>query len=128
MTLVDDPTPSYDELKVLTKVTHQYSRSSADFHPARQEDARLLAAVLRGDHIAQGFRNQDIRLAHFGNVQDAMLRRPHSVAIGRMLKRLYVRGLVKKVPQTRHWRVTDLGRRILGDILRTYHPYSVQVA
>jgi len=41
---------------------------------------------------------------------------------------LHVRGLVKKVSRTRRWCVTEQGRRILGDTLRTYRLYSTQVA
>ena len=50
-----------------TPTTHRTQssaqRSSAGFNPARREDVRLFAAVLDGDHIARGFRNQDIRAA-----------------------------------------------------------------
>ena len=60
---VDDPTPGYDDLKKLTERQRHKGRSYAGFNPAREEEARLFAAVLAGDHIAQGFRNQDIRAA-----------------------------------------------------------------
>ena len=56
-------------------------------------------------------------------------RRPRqSAAIGRLLNRLHVRGLVKKVPRTRLWRMTERGRAILSDTLRTYRRYSTQAA
>jgi len=125
---VDDPTPGYDDLKVLTEAKREQGRSTAGFNPAREEDARLFAAVLAGDHIARGFRNQDIRIAVFAGVKDPKRRRRQSAAVGRILKRLHVRGLVKKVPHSRLWRVTDRGRRILADTLRTYRRYSAQAA
>jgi hypothetical protein len=128
LTPVDDPTPGYDDLQTLTEPKRDRGRSSAGFNPARAGDAGLFAAVLAGDHIAKGFRNKDIRLALFDNGKDKKRRARHSATIGRMLNRLHVRGLVKKVPRTRLWRVTDRGRRIMGDTLRTYRRYSAQAA
>jgi hypothetical protein len=123
---VKDPTPSYDDLKQLTERRRDKGRSFAGFNPAREEEARLFAAVLEGDHMAQGFRNKDIRAALHGDASADRPRQRHSAAVGRLLKRLHVRGLVVKVPRTRRWRVTDKGRRLLGDPLRTYRQYQRQ--
>ena len=125
---VDDPTPGYDDLKKLTEPQRQQGRSYAGFNPAREEEARLFAAVLAGDHIAQGFRNQDIRAALYTESSNDPRRHRHSAAVGRLLKRLHVRGLVVKVPRSRRWRVTDQGRRIMGDTLQTYRRYQTQAA
>jgi hypothetical protein len=125
---IDDPTPGYDDLKKLTEPVRQKERSYAGFNPARQEEARLFAAVLAGDHIAQGFRNKDIRAILYAELPQNPQRHRHSAAIGRLLKRFHVRGLVVKVPRTRRWRVTEQGRRVLGDTLQTYRRYSAQAA
>lgn len=125
---VDDPTPSYDDLKRLTERQRDHGRSYAGFNPAREEEARLFAALLAGDHIAQGFRNKDIRSAMYRERPRDPDRKRHSAAVGRILKRLHVRGLVAKVPRTRRWRITDLGRRTLGDTLHTYRRYHAQAA
>jgi hypothetical protein len=125
---VDDPTPSYDDLKHLTERQRDQGRSYAGFNPAREEEARLFAALLAGDHIAQGFRNQDIRATLYAEHPRDPNRQRHSAAIGRILKRLHVRGMLAKVPRTRRWRITDLGRRILGDTLHTYRRYHTKAA
>ena len=52
-------------------------------------------------------------------------RHRQSAAIGRLLKRLHVRGFVAKVPRTRRWRVTEQGRSVLSDALRTYRRYAL---
>ena len=62
LTAVDDPTPGYDDLEMLTEAQRQKGRSYAGFNPVRQMEARLLAAVLAGEHIAKGFLNRDIRV------------------------------------------------------------------
>jgi hypothetical protein len=41
---------------------------------------------------------------------------------------LQVRGFVAKVPRSRRWRVTDQGRRVMGDTLQTYRCYHTQAA
>ena len=125
---VDDPTPAYDDLKTLTERQRQKGRSYAGFNPAREEEARLFAAVLAGDGIAQGFRNKDIRAALYAEQSRGPERQRDSAAVGRILKRLHVRGLIMKVSRTRRWRVTDQGRRVLGDTLRTYRRYQAQAA
>ena len=123
---IDDPTPGYDDLRTLTEQQRQSGRSYAGFNPCREEEIRLFQAILAGDHIAQGFRNKDIRLTLYDNPTKDCQRR--SAAIGRLLKRMHVRGLVAKIPHTRRWRVTIKGRRILGDTLRTYRRYDSQAA
>ena len=128
MAPVDDLTSGYDDLKILTEPKREQGRSTAGFNPAREDDARLFAAVLAGDHIGKGFRNQDIRITLFGSVKDTKHRQRQSAAIGRILNRLHVRGLVKKVPRTRLWRVTERGRRVLADTLATYRRYRAQAA
>ena len=55
---MDDPTPSYDDLKKLTEPTRHKGRSYAGFNPAREEEARLFAAVLAGDHHRSGVSQQ----------------------------------------------------------------------
>src|SRR5437762_13390869 len=125
---VDDPAPAYDDLRKLTERQRHKGRSYAGFNPAREEETRLFAAVLAGDHIAQGFRNQDIRAALYTESRNDPLRQRHSAAVGRLLKRLQVRGLVVNVPRSRRWRVTDRGRRVMGDTLETYRRYQTQAA
>jgi hypothetical protein len=128
LAVVDDPTPALDELDNLTERQRRQGRSYAGFNPARQEEIRLFAAVLAGDHVPQGFRNHHIRAALYAKAKNDKERRRQSAAVGRLLKRLHVRGLLAKVPHTRRWRTTSKGRRILGDTLHNYRRYRPQAA
>jgi hypothetical protein len=128
LAVVDDPTPALDELENLTERRRQRGRSYAGFNPVRQQELRLFSAVLAGDHIAQGFRNHHIRAALYATSGDDGKRRRQAAAVGRMLKRLHVRGLIAKVPHSQRWRVTARGRRALSDILRTYRRYDAEAA
>ena len=122
LAVVDDPTPTYVQLRQLTEPKVVGDRSHAGFNPARREDVRLFQAVLDGDHIARGFRNADIRAPLFGILPkaDQHEKRRASAAVGRLLKRLHVRHLVAKVPRTRRWRVTEHGRHLLAMAVQFY--------
>jgi hypothetical protein len=128
LAVVDDPAPGYQDLRLLTEAQVEQERSYAGFNPVREEDTKLFAAVLDGDHLARGFRNGDIRVNLYGQAKDRQRRHRQSAAVGRLLKRLHVRGLVAKVPHTRRWKVTKRGRQILGDVLRVYRRYAPQAA
>jgi hypothetical protein len=115
-------------LQQLTERQRDNGRSYAGFNPAREEEARLFAAVLAGDHIARGFRNREIRDSLYTEHAEAAERRTQATAVGRLLKRLHVRAIITKVPHTRRWRLTENGRRILSDTLQTYRRYQTQTA
>jgi len=118
---VADPAPAYRQVERLGQPKKVGGRSYAAFNPACGPDVRLFQAVLRGEHLLNGFRNADIRRSLYGEARDNGVRRRHSAAVGRLLKRLHVRGLIAKVPRTRRWRVTASGQRSLGVVVRLYH-------
>jgi hypothetical protein len=121
LSVVDDPTPAYRQVEELTEPVVVSGRMHAGFNPAREADVKLFAAVLDGNHLVRGFRNADIRGSLFGATADAGERRRQSHAVGRMLKRLHVRGLIAKVPHTRRWHVNAKGHHVLGAVVRLYH-------
>jgi hypothetical protein len=117
---VNDPTPAERDLANLTEPKRQGSRNSTGFNPARNSDQQLFAAVLAGDHLPQGFRNIDIRRNVVRSGKTHADHRRASAAVGRLLKRLHVRGLIAKIPHSRRWKVTETGRRVLGHALQIY--------
>jgi hypothetical protein len=127
LAVVDDPAPAYRQVKDLTEPVVVSGRSHAGFNPASPGDVSLFQAVLDGDHLLRGFRNADIREALYGTTEDAGERRRHSHAVGRMLKRLHVRGLIVKVPRSRRWHASGKGHQVLGAVVRLYH-YGIPAA
>jgi hypothetical protein len=121
LAVVDDPAPAYRQVEELTEPVMVSGRSHAGFNPASAKDVRLFQTVLDGDHLLRGFRNSDIRTALYGSAEDDDERHRQSHAVGRMLKRLHVRGLIVKVPHSHRWHVSDKGHRILGAVVRLYH-------
>jgi hypothetical protein len=128
LSVVDDPAPSYQQVERLAERKVVAQRSYAGFNPASSHDVQLFEAVLVGDHLLHGFRNQDIR-RYFGNdPKDPRLRRSFSARISRLLKRLHVRALIAKIPHTRRWRVTQLGQKLLGAIVQLHYHGLAQAA
>jgi hypothetical protein len=126
--IVGDATPACDELRQLIEPKVLEERSYACFKPARREDLQLFQAVLDGDHIAPGFRYEDIGELLFGCLKSPFLRRRASAAVGHLLKRMHVRQLVAKFPRTGRWRVTQRSRRLLASALQIYRNTWSQIA
>jgi hypothetical protein len=121
LAVVDDPTPSYHQVARLAERKVVRQRSYAGFNPASQQDLRLFQAVLHGDHLLRGFYNRDIRrLLGFADKPPSLLRKWTS-RVGRLLKRLHVRGLIAKIPHTRRWRTTAIGQKLLGAIVQLHY-------
>lgn len=77
------------------------------------EDGRLLAAVAQGEFALNGFRNGQIRVALFGpDGSDPAQVRRRSGQVTRKLGLLHAHGLIKKVPRSRRWLLTDKGREV----------------
>ena len=121
ISVVEDPAPAYRQMEELTEPVVLSGRSHAGFNPASPADIKLFGAVLNGNHLLRGFRNADIREALCGLTDEAAERRRQSASVGRMLKRLHVRGLIAKVPRSRRWHVTEKGQQVLGAAVRLYH-------
>jgi len=128
LAVVDDPAPSYQQVRRLAERKVVRQRSYAGFNPASQDDVRLFQAVLHGDHLLRGFYNRDIRrLLGLEDKQPSLLRR-FAARVGRLLKRLHVRRLIAKIPHTRRWRITALGQKMLGAILQLHYHGLVKTA
>jgi hypothetical protein len=84
------------------------------------EDKELLASVNRGDFLINGFRNRDLqRLLYETEAGSSEERRRRSAAISRKLRMLRAHHLIRKVPHTHRYHVTDAGRLILVAVLTT---------
>ena len=121
LSVVADPSPAYQHVDTLARPQRVEERSYAGFNPARREDVTLFQAILQGEHLLRGFRNADVRRRLHGETADRQQRRRQSAAVGRLLKRLHVRGLIAKIPHTRRWHVTLAGQQIMGACVQLYH-------
>ena len=115
---VQDPSDARRVLDRLAAKTTKAGRSLRGFNPADPEDARLFIAVLRGEHVINGFRNRHLRQQLFGadpTARDEARRR--SAQVTRLLNRLHSHGYIAKIPRTHRWRVTNKGRAVMSAII-----------
>ncbi len=78
----------------------------------------LLAAIGRGEFIANSLRNRDlVRLLHPDVSDDPAERRKASASVTRSLRLLRAHGLITKIEGTRRYLVSDRGRTIIAAVI-----------
>lgn len=120
LAVVAHPAPAQARLARVAEPVRRAGRTYRGFNPASAHDARLFAAVLRGEHVLRGFRNHDIRDRLFPAAHSRDEARRLSACTWRLLRRLHVRGLIAKIPRSRRWRVTVEGHAILTALLELH--------
>ena len=101
-------------------VTHQGQRFRA-LHPLGA-DADLLSALSRGEWTIAGFRNRDLQhLLYPGPPRDKKAARRRSASVGRKLRLLRAHGLIRKLPHTHRYLVTESGRAVLTALVAAQH-------
>jgi hypothetical protein len=122
LSVVDASTP-------LSKLTESISRHATDgkgkrvraLNPYSRDDAELLAAVNRGEFCINGFRNRDIRNLIFGppstDVAAKKEERRRAGVVTRKIRLLRTHGLIRKVPRTHRYLLTDKGREVITAVL-----------
>lgn len=80
------------------------------------ETMKLFEAVSDGKYLIRGFTNRDIRRTIYpGTSETAKIRGKMS----RTLSKLRAHGLIRKIPHSRKYLVSDKGRRIMGALIET---------
>lgn len=118
MASITTPTP----LKVLThslwqpaKLQNQQVRG---LNLLGDSDAKLLEIVGCGAYLLNGIRNRDLQAALFPDAtDDPAEKRRRSGQATRRLRLLRAHGLLKKVPHTHRYLVTELGRQVITALL-----------
>ena len=80
-------------------------------------DANLLDAISRGEFTINGLRNRDLQaLLWTTKASSEAEARKRSARVSRLIRMLRAHGLLKKVPHTHRYQVTDHGRKALTAI------------
>lgn len=85
--------------------------------PFDPEEVQLLQAITRGEFLISGFRNRDVRQCLYGDTEDAVERRRASSRVSRKLGMLRAHGLIKKIPRTHRYLLTETGVQVITAIL-----------
>lgn len=89
--------------------------------PWSQEDTKLLETISRGEFNIHGFRNRDIRNHLFPGQHDLRTQRRLSARITHLFRLLRAHGIIRKVPGTLRYVLTEKGRQIITAIIHSQH-------
>lgn len=97
-------------------------------HPFQADDLALLEAVNRGEFTIHGLRNRDLQALLFPvAAADHKEKRRRSAAISRKLRLLRAHGIIRKLPHTHRYQITDQGRLILNAVLSAQRTTAQQL-
>jgi hypothetical protein len=106
---------------VLDTVSQPVAKNGCRYRPLRPtspQDAVLFEAMLRGEHLLDGFTNRHVRTALFGPPpHDDRQRRRQGAYVSRKLRLLRAHGLIRKVGRSRLYRITAPGHRLMAAAL-----------
>jgi hypothetical protein len=83
------------------------------------DDVALLEVVARGEFATAGFRNRDLRGHLYSRPQDPAHQRWQSARVSRLLRLLRVHGIVRKVPKSHRYQLTERGRLLAAALHAT---------
>ena len=127
MAKVDDGTPLGELTTKLCQPTTYQGRRVRALNPFGGDDAKLLAAIGRGEFTLQGFRNRDLRPLLFGNADTPEQARKQAAAVSRRLRMLRAHGLITKIAKTHRYQLTDFGRTAVTAIIHAQHANTAQL-
>lgn len=117
LSAVEDTMPLCELGQSACESVRWQGRSVRGLRPFDASDRTLLEAVMRGEFAIRGFRNRDLGMVLYGETTDPALRRRQSASITRRLRMLRAHALIKKVPKTHRYVLTESGRTTLTALL-----------
>lgn len=117
LAVVDAPTPLKSLVQDILKPTKLNDRRVRAINPWAEDDGGLLEAVMNGEFTINGLRNRDLRKILYGECQDLKETKKQSARISRKLRMLRAHRLIKKVPHTHRYHVTEKGRSIISALM-----------
>lgn len=114
---IDADTPLAKLTQKLCRPVNVGQRRHRGLRPFDPDEMRLLAAISRGKFEIAGFRNRDVRMALFGEAKEPDERRRQAGRVSRRLAMLRAHGLIKKVPRTYRYLLTNQGRTTIAALL-----------
>jgi len=114
---IDAPISGQKRLQKITKSTKVNNRSYKGFNFFDADDEKLLFTIAKGDFCIKGFSNKDLR---------KFIPDKSTAQISRILKRLKVKGLIKKIGNSYRYYMSTLGRKTVNTALKIKELFIVQ--
>ena len=100
---------------------HWKSQRVRPLRPWDKEDTLLLQIISRGEFNIAGFRNKDILQGFYPGNHDVHNKRRLSARVTHRLRMLRAHGIIRKVPRTFRYVLTDKGRQMVTAVIQTQH-------
>jgi hypothetical protein len=110
-------TPLYQEAQSVCRPVFINGKRYRALNPWSAHDGALLEAISRGEFTLNGLRNRDLRKLLYASTDQMTQRRRQSAALTRKLAILRAHRLIRKVPATHRYMLTQNGRRIVTALL-----------
>lgn len=119
LAVVDDTTPCSQIFDSVARPVWDSGRRFRALRIGDSTDLLLLETISRGEFATAGFRNRDLqKLLHPGPRLPKDQRRL-SAKLSRLLRLLRAHGIIKKVPKTHRYQLTNLGRLLTAALRAT---------
>jgi hypothetical protein len=115
---VESTRPAHQVLDPVSERIVRDGRPYRGLRPVTAEEAALFACLLNGKYRLQGFRNADLRQVLSPKTPtEPSQRRAHCARASRYLRLLRAHGLIRKIPRTHCYRVTQRGTQVMTTAL-----------
>lgn len=130
LAVVGCDSPSYRLLDQVSQSVKIEGRHYRALRPISPEDALVCQAMMRGEHLIQGFRNQDLRKQLEPEREAAPETRKQAAGrITRLLRLWKAHGLIYRVAKTNYYRITRKGQEVFATVLRfRQHDFAILAA
>jgi hypothetical protein len=114
---VTEKTPLSQAAQSLCQALRKNGQRYRALNPWSKADGQLLATVNRGEFAINGFRNRDLRAFLFTTKASPQEQKGRAASVTRKLRLLRAHGLIRKVPGTHRYLVSEKGRRLITALL-----------
>jgi len=122
---VDDTTPCSRLFAAVARPVVDAGRRYRALRLGDPADLALFEVIARGEFVTAGFRNRDVRTHLYLRPKTAVDQRRLSGKVSRQLPLLRAHGVIRKVPKTHRYHLTERGR-LLTAALRATRDASIQ--
>jgi len=117
LAVVDQAQPLHQQVRNLCRGGTRKGQRYRALNPWAQKDARVLTAVNRGEFALNGFRNRDLRQLLFPGRHSQKTDKRYAGMVTRQLRLLRAHGLIKKIPHSNRYQLTQRGRMLITAVL-----------
>ena len=129
MASVATPTPLKTLTQSLSQPAKLQGRRVRGLNLLGEADATLLEVVGRGEFLINGLRNRDLQAALFPDpTDDPAEKRRRSGQVTRRLRMLRAHGLIRKLPHTHRYLVTQKGRELITALMAAREADTAKLA